>query len=309
MRRYLLVLCLTAAPAWGIDFKKYHSQAEIHDYLVGTAQSHPELVVFEKLGESDQGRALDFVTITRAPRLTAPAIYLNGTHHGNEKSSTEATLGVIEYLLAKRDQAPVKDWLDRYVFIVQPIVNADGHAANTREDAFGRDPNRDYAYPGKEDDDAFKSGFIRLVRDLLARFQVRGAIAYHSGQEAVWFPWCHTGGAAEQKDLYSSIAKEAAKAGGYRSYGQSYYDYPTNGEFVDYAYMKYGTIAVTFEVSSVANPPTGQLTKYVDRAVKGTLAFIDGVIAHDGGALVVAKAPRNPASFNPRYVKLGRRLE
>ena len=304
-----LVAVTLAFSAQAIEFKRYHSQDEINAYLREVAKAQPSLVVFDKLGQSDKGRELSYVVITKALRADAPVLYLNGTHHGNEKSSTETILGVIDHLTRNQNDPVVADLLSRYRIFLQPMVNADGHAANTREDAFGRDPNRDYAYPGKDDSDAFHISFIRLVKELVDKMNVRAAIAYHSGMEAVLWPWCASKSPTAIKDTFHTLSKIAAEAMGFRNYKQSYYDYPSYGEFIDYLFQKQGTLAVTFEVSSAGNPPASQLERVVERAVKGTMAYLKAVADLDAGRLALVPAPRETGDFNPRFRALGRKVE
>lgn len=312
MRALFLTFVLASVTAQGIDFKKYHSQDEINGYLRSVAQENPSLVTFESLGKSDKGKEINFITLTHTNPSTAPAIHLNGTHHGNEKSSTETTLGIIDYLLAHQSEPEVKKLLDRYVVIVQPLVNPDGHAANTREDTNGRDPNRDYVYPGiSSEGQAFKSVIIRHVRTLLERFKVHAAIAYHSGMEGVLWPWCAKSAPTEIKDKFQTLSKTAAQAMGMSYAVQSYFDYPSYGEYTDYAFLKYGTLGVTFEVSSAGNPSVSQLDSVVKRAVKGTFAYLDAVVALDEGRLRLEPAPRMEGlvPLNALFRALGRKVE
>jgi predicted deacylase len=307
------VLLVSLAPeARALDFDRYHDQQEINAYMAALAHDDPALVTMAKLGDSEQGRPINYVVITKvADPATAPALYLNGTHHGDEWSSTETTLGLIDRLTRDQNEPAIDALLRRYVLVVQPLVNPDGHAASTREEPRGRDPNRDYAYPRRADAASFHIPIIQLVKGLTDRYHFKAAVAYHSGEESVLWPWCYTGGAATDRDLFYTLAKRAADVMGFRSYQQSYDDYPTTGEFVDYVYMKDRTLALTIEVSTVKTPDASALAEVVERGVAGTLAFLDAVAANDRGGLVLEPAP--PASlqvvFNPRYVALGKKLE
>jgi predicted Rdx family selenoprotein len=66
-------------------------------------------------------------------------------------------------------------------------------------------------------------------------------------------------------------------------YQQSYDDYPTAGEYIDYAYWRSHTLAATFEVSIAKAPSAASLAGVVDTACKGTVAWIQAVSDHDGG--------------------------
>ncbi len=308
--KFIFVGFFAVSTAFGIDFKNFHSQAQINDYLKQMTQENPTLVRFERLGESDKNREINYILMTKANPATAPAIYLNGTHHGNEKSSTETILALIDTFLSQKDTPEFKALLEQYVFIFQPLVNADGHAANTREDANGRDPNRDYNYPGHEESQSFKTKGIRLVREVLDKYHVKAAVAYHSGMEGVLWPWCATSAPTSIQNIFHTLSKLSAQAMGMDYYVQSYSDYPSDGEFIDYVFMKHETLGVTFEVSNAGNPSTSDLDRVVKRAVQGTLAFIRGVRDLHVGRLALELAPdRTHAGFNPLFVRLGRKVE
>jgi hypothetical protein len=311
-RRVALVLALTwvSSSLFAIDFTKYHSQDEIGQYLRGVATSYPELAHFYVLGKSDEGREVAYLTMTSGAD-SLPGIFFNGTHHGNEWSSTEALLGLVEYFVQHRNDAEVAGLLSKYVFYFQPLVNPDGHFHRTREDANGADPNRDYEYPNAPTGSQFKTKIISLMKKLIDSHHFRAAAAYHSGIEEVIWPWCYTSAPTEQKDLFYTFAKGAASAMGFSRYMQSYYDYPTDGEFIDYMFMTQGTFALTYEVSDDFTPAASQLKAIVARSVKGAMAFINAVAAHDAGHLSVESSASivHALEFNPRWKAMGRRLE
>jgi predicted deacylase len=283
----VLFWLVSASNLWAIDFNKYHSQEEINSYLKQVAADHPDIARFHFLGYSQRGRDINYVVIAKGDAEAMPAIYLNGTHHGNEKSSTETILAVIDYLVTNRTQPQVAELLENYAIYLQPLVNPDGHAANTREDVQGRDPNRDYSYPERSDEDSFKTPQIKLVKELADRVRFRAAAAYHSGMEAVLWPWCFTSQRPADNDTFYTISKATARAMGMTRYVQSHSDYATRGEFIDYVYMAHGTVAVTVEVSNDATPPPSRLNAVVQRAVAGSMAFMLQILELDRGQLKI----------------------
>src|SRR5262245_48885302 len=91
-----------ATRLYALHFHRYHTQEEINAFLTETAKSHPDVVRFRHLGYSLQGRDINYVVISKGDPDNLPAIYLNGTHHGDEKSSTESVLGLIDFLVKNR---------------------------------------------------------------------------------------------------------------------------------------------------------------------------------------------------------------
>lgn len=293
--------CLPAI-AQAIDFSHYHSQEEINGYLHQVARERPDLVHFHKLGYSEQGREINYVVIAKGDAEQLPAIYLNGTHHGNEKSSTETVIGIIDYLLSHSKDPEIAHILESYALYLQPLINPDGHALNSRNDARGRDPNRDYAFPERSDEESFKISAVKLVKELSDKVHFRAAAAFHSGMEGVLWPWCYSSQKNAEQDTFYTLSKIAAEAMGMKRYAQSYRDYPTKGEFIDYLYMTHGTLALTIEVSNESTPAAQRLAGYVQRGVIGGLSFVHAVMQLDEGTLEIKRAPEQKPLLGPTLV-------
>lgn len=284
MRAIYSILILLTVSATGfvptalaLQFQRYHAQTEIAQYLRSTAQEYPDVARFVVLGQSLQGREIAYVAITKNWSPDVPAIYFNGTHHGNEKASTEAVLGLIEFLVNQKDRPEVDQLLRRYRIVLQPLVNPDGHAANSRTDSQGIDPNRDYATPTRAESDAFRLVETRLVRRLLSNERVIASAAFHSGLEAVLWPWCNSPSQSQHDPVFKALGQTVAHTMGLNRYTQSFNDYQTDGEFIDFAYMKFGVYALTFEVAHEATPHAELLPAVVKRAVNGSMAFLQAL--------------------------------
>lgn len=287
----VLLSLSTSSKAVALNFKNYHSQASIHTYLASLPTLYPELAHFYVLGSSLKKKEIAYVTLSEGSAGSLPAIYFNGTHHGDEWSSTESILGLIEYLVTHQSDPAVHTLLTSYVFYLQPLVNPDGHEAKTRADSEGVDLNRDYAYPGSKSGDSFKRKETQLTKNLIDQIKPRAAAAYHSGIEEVLWPWCYTAEPVSNEKLFYAITEKTAKSMKMDRYLQSYDDYATEGEFIDYAYMAYSTLALTFEVSEIKTPPAKDLEAVVARSVLGALTFAQAVWDADHGLLALSPLP------------------
>lgn len=303
----LMLACMSTTPLLALDFQKYHSQDEINWYLAAMSEAKPQLVETKLLGYSYQGREINYAIIQPKDGQPREAIFINGTHHGNEKSSTESVLGLMDYLLAHQKSARVSQLLSRYAIYILPLVNPDGHAANTRMDAHGRDLNRDYAYPERSLKNSFKSESTRLIKNLMDQVPFRAALAYHAGMEAILWPACYTDVPPTHRSVFRTLAQRAAAAMGISRYLQSYRDYPTEGEFIDFAYATYGTLAVTLEVSEDPTPPEAHLLGIVERSIAGAMSYMTGVMDLGLGRLEVKDEPQSPfgSSRNQFEVQTG----
>jgi hypothetical protein len=278
---------ISVAKLPAIDFlTDRHDQQWIESYLKAVASAFPSIAAYKVLGKSGQGRDLPYLIINATCRASPPAILANGTHHGDEPASTEAALAIPDFLLRmSTTDASVRSLLQTYAFYVLPLVNPDGFALDTRENAAGLDINRDYSYPGRSDVDSFKTVEAGLVKSLHDSVGFRAAIAYHSGAQEVLWPWCYTADATVDGGFFTAAGQKTAQAMNFAIYQQSYDDYPTQGEYIDFAYWKNHTLAVTFEVSTVKAPSAALLAGVVDGACKGTVAWVQAVSDHDNGRL------------------------
>ena len=269
-----------------ISFVTYHDQLQIETYLRSVASALPAIATYKVLGQSVQGRDLPYLIMNATCQASPPAIFANGTHHGDEPASTEAVLAIPDYLLRKSTtDASVQSLLETYAFYVLPLVNPDGFALNTRENAAGVDINRDYSYPLRSDADSFKTVEARLVKGLQESVGFHAAVAYHSGAQEVIWPWCYTGDATLDAGFFTAAGQKTAQAMNFTIYQQSYDDYPTQGEYIDFAYWRNHTLPATFEVSTNKAPSKDLLAGVVDSACKGMIAWVQAVNDHDKGSL------------------------
>jgi hypothetical protein len=269
-----------------ISFAAYHSQQQIEDYLQAVASAFPAIATYKVNGQSVQGRDLPYLIINATCQARPPAIFTNGTHHGDEPASTEAALAIPDYLLRRSTtDASVRSLLETYAFYVLPLVNPDGFALNTRENADGLDINRDYSYPLRSDAESFQTVEAQHMKSLQESVGFRAAIAYHSGAQEVLWPWCYTADATVDGGFFTAAGQKTAQAMNFTIYQQSYDDYPTQGEYIDYAYWKSHTFAATFEVSTIKAPSPASLVGVVGGASKGTVAWVQAVDDHANGRL------------------------
>jgi hypothetical protein len=76
-------------------------------------------------------------------RTTPVVLWLMGSVHGGEESATDAELRVL-YKLADRDDCAANQILDNAVVGIIPTQNPDGREAETRQNFYGFDMNRDW---------------------------------------------------------------------------------------------------------------------------------------------------------------------
>ncbi len=267
-------LLLGAKSSQALDLSRYYSLVDIDTFLQKIAHAHSDFVEIQTLGYSTLGNPIYILRVGHPQDDALTKVYINATHHGDEKGSLMAALGLADFLInTQRDPSYFDIW-DNFAIYIQPIVNPDGYANNSRYDSRGRDLNRDYPYPGRSLDQSFQIKETTLVETFLAQNNVRGTISIHSGMEAVLWPWCHSKSSLPESDQFERLARRSADAMGFVYYRQSNHDYPSQGEYIDYAYWKYRSFAVTFEVSLETTPSLGTLPGLIAKTTRGTLAYL-----------------------------------
>jgi predicted deacylase len=271
---------------------RYYTTGEINSWMKNLADNNRSLTRYTPAGMSSKGQEIGILAIghgTSPDGMQKPAIIINAAHHGDEKISTAAALHLIETLIrSAEDLPPPSDpvWasaLDRYTFHIQPVVNPDGYRAGTREDAFDRDLNRDYAYPGRNESQSFKAPETRVVRDYLSQLDVRAALALHAGTEGVLWPWCHTSEPPWDAPELMRLAWSAARAMD-TSARQSWHDYPSSGEFTDYIYWQRKVPALTLEVHKRKKPHASQIPAITSRTTRAIREFTRELMKNDQSA-------------------------
>ena len=124
------------------------------------------------------------------------------------------------------------------------------------------------------------------MKQLIDQSHFVAAAAVHSSptaEEVLW-PWGYSAEPTADAAELAAIGESTALAMGLDRYLQSYADYPTSGEFLDYAYFKTHTLAFTIEVSAPQKPSASALPGIVEAAVAGTLAMLQELHATEAGS-------------------------
>ena len=240
----------------------------------------------DSIGASVEGRPLLAVKIGEGADSPArPNVLFMATHHAREWVSTEMAMKLARWIA---DSLPRSLLAQRDVWVL-PVQNPDGYQfafdgerlwrKNRRpnsDGSFGVDLNRNY--PGFWAlDDAGSSGQppSELYRGTAAASEPETqavvafhaahppviSVSYHTYSGLILYPYGHrTGQQAPDRSLFQSLAgTDLAPAVidrlpnsnlTYYHPGPGWNLYPTNGEYVDWAYRAHGTIAFTPELTS-----------------------------------------------------------
>jgi Zinc carboxypeptidase len=106
---------------------------------LGALEAAGDLFKLEKIGESVEGRSINYVRTGSGPT----GVLLWSQMHGDEPTATSALFDVFEYLRARRDDPIVERILSRLTLHVVPMLNPDGAERFQRRNAQSIDINRD----------------------------------------------------------------------------------------------------------------------------------------------------------------------
>lgn len=269
-------------------FHNFHSFDKAGDGIRATLEAWAAadtLIHLDSVGASYEGRPILAVKIGAADDAAGrPNVLFMATHHAREWISTAIAMKLIRWLA---DSAPVL--VAAHDVWVIPVENPDGYQytftadrywrKNRRPNAngsYGVDPNRNY--PGFWGvDEAGSSGlqYAETYRGTSAASEPETqavlafhaahppvlSVSYHSYGGLVLYPWGFRAGelppdlprfqALAGTDLAPAVI-DGVPASSIDHYhpGPGWNLYTTNGEYTDWAYRTYGTIAFTTELSS-----------------------------------------------------------
>lgn len=237
-------------------------------------KANPKIVSLKSIGYSGDGLPIETLVIKVNKNKKKPAIFINGAHHGNEKITAKCVLDFATHLVENYRTSPSTSRLKDFDFYLLPVVNPDGFNQKSRFDSSGIDPNRDY--PNKKiGHQGFRIPETRAVGNLLKSTPVVAAAALHSGFKGVLWPWGYSRQRPAEAFLFQDIAQAIAEAMEHNVFKQSHFDYPTKGEFIDYAYAEHQILAFTIEIDEAVSVHPHRWQKVSDLAVRGLNAMSD----------------------------------
>jgi len=99
----------------------------------------PNLFTMEKIGESSEGRSINYIRAGNGPT----GVLLWSQMHGDEPTATAALFDFFDYLTRHRDDLAVRRLLSQLTLHVVPMLNPDGAERFQRRNAQSIDINRD----------------------------------------------------------------------------------------------------------------------------------------------------------------------
>ena len=278
--RYILVLltiiflAFTAQPSEAVEL--LHTYDSMKEDTQELASQYPNIAIYSEHATST-GLDLEIFSVDVALNITElsedelkglPTMYVDGSHHGNEGMSAEAAFLFLQDILERSNTDPT--YLEGKRLVVTPIMNADGHFQDCRNNWDGVDLNRNYPYMwgmyGTSDTRGTcpASGTYRgpsegSETETQANMELmRGMNLYvyfsgHTGSNDIVLPWKITGEFAvpiADWELYENFLNESTNVS-----GLTYRDPSGAGESIAWGYGARTGISVIVEVDDMQWSP------------------------------------------------------
>lgn len=262
----------------------YHTYQQIIDLADSLSENFPLICHKYLFGTSIQGRQLAALKIS--DNVTddgdEPEVLFDGGIHGDEIGGSENLIRFARDLCLAYGVDPyITDLIDHREIWLYLMVNPDGRANMTRENAAGIDLNRNWGYMWDAWDGCnapFTEPESRGLRECLYTLQPVVYTSYHSGTEFLAYPWSYRPNACPDEAHLHHLAQIYSTTSGYAGlpYEQGYTGmYPINGSSKDAAYGVMGAVSWTIEISNMKQPPASQIALYYNYNKPAMLAMIE----------------------------------
>jgi hypothetical protein len=119
----------------------WRSLGWVYSWMTEFADSNKDIVDCKSIGISVEGRPINSLFIGKGTRY----FIADAAIHGGEKAGTHTLIRFAELLVEwYRSDLNWREKLAQYTIILIPILNPDGYVAETRENANGKDLNRQF---------------------------------------------------------------------------------------------------------------------------------------------------------------------
>ncbi|VTQ04812.1 M14 family metallopeptidase [Sphingobacterium daejeonense] len=112
-----------------MNWSRYHDLKQMEQFYKDLQKAYPDLVKYESIGKSYEGRDIFVLTVTdfregKADRK--PAMWIDGNIHANELQGSEISMYTAWYLVENFNNVPfIKELLKDKVFYIAPTINPD----------------------------------------------------------------------------------------------------------------------------------------------------------------------------------------
>ncbi len=126
-------------PKLAMNWSRYHDNKQIAQFCQDLQKAYPQLVKYESIGKSYEGRDMFVLTISDFSKgnvARKPGMWIDGNIHANELQGSEIAMYTAWYLAENFHSVPfIRELLQDKVFYIAPTINPDSR------DYFIHEPN------------------------------------------------------------------------------------------------------------------------------------------------------------------------
>ena len=281
----LAFLVFSAQPSEAVEL--LHTYDSMKEDTQELASQYPDIAIYSEQGIStgldleifSVDVALNITELTEEELNALPTMYVDGTHHGNEGMSAEASLLFLQDVLERSAADP--SYLEGKRLVVTPSVNPDGYFIDCRNNWNSVDLNRNYPYMwgmyGTSDTRGScpASGTYRgpsegseietqINMELMRNMNLYVYFSAHTGSNDIVLPWKITGEFAvpiADWELYEYFLNESTDVS-----GLTYRDPGGAGESIAWGYGARAALSLIVEVDDM------QWSPLVSTTIRGALS-------------------------------------
>ena len=281
----LAFLVFSAQPSEAVEL--LHTYDSMKEDTQELASQYPDIAIYSEQGIStgldleifSVDVALNITELTEEELNALPTMYVDGTHHGNEGMSAEASLLFLQDVLERSAADP--SYLEGKRLVVTPSVNPDGYFIDCRNNWNSVDLNRNYPYMwgmyGTSDTRGScpASGTYRgpsegseietqVNMEMMRKMNLYVYFSAHTGSNDIVLPWKITGEFAvpiADWDLYEYFLNESTNVS-----GLTYRDPGGAGESIAWGYGARAALSLIVEVDDM------QWSPIVSTTIRGALS-------------------------------------
>ncbi len=280
----LTFLVFSAQPSEAVEL--LHTYDSMKEDTQELASQYPDIAIYSEQGIStgldleifSVDVALNITELTEEELNALPTMYVDGTHHGNEGMSAEASFLFLQDVLERSAADP--SYLEGKRLVVTPSVNPDGYFIDCRNNWNSVDLNRNYPYMwgmyGTSDTRGScpASGTYRgpsegseietqINMEMMRNMNLYVYFSAHTGSNDIVLPWKITGEFAvpiADWELYEYFLNESTNVS-----GLTYRDPGGAGESIAWGYGARAALSLIVEVDNM------QWSPIVSTTIRGAL--------------------------------------
>jgi len=234
---------------------EFHTYDQMRNDFYAYAAAHPDIAQVVALGYSIENRELFAMKISDnvAVEEDEPEVVFWGNIHGNEYTGGELPYLYALYLCNEYGSNPaVTQRVNNNEIWCIPMINPDGRVHGQRNNMNGVDLNRDFGYQWDGWGGSwypFSQIETRTVREFCLASNITLSTTFHCSGDVVFYQWGYSPKVAPDYGVIFRVGQRYANAATY-AFENSWADYETHGELLDFVYGSQGGLCYTVEVSS-----------------------------------------------------------